>query len=162
MQIRPIQDGDIAQITEIYNWYILNTTITFETAAISAPDMKQRTQEKVEQYDWLVGELNQAIIGYAYYGRFRSRAAYDHTVEATIYLAPEKIGNGFGQRLYRELIQSVERRGFREIVGVIALPNQASTRLHQKLGFSEVGVLQRVGYKFDKYIDVGIWQKSVS
>lgn len=161
MKIRQIQDKDIVRITEIYNWYILNTTVTFETEVISPPVMKKRVQEKVEKYDWLVGELDQKVIGYAYYGLFRSRPAYNHTVELTIYLTQESIGKGFGKPLYSELIQSAKKRGFRELIGVIALPNLGSTALHQKLGFEEIGVLKRVGHKFDRYIDVGIWQKSI-
>lgn len=162
MNIRQVKDDDIAKITEIYNWYILNTTITFEVEAISPLDMKQRVQEKVEKYDWLVGELDREIVGYAYYGAFRSRSAYNHTVESTIYLAKENIGKGFGKPLYGALVKSAKEYGFRELIGVIALPNQGSTILHQKLGFEEIGVLKKVGYKFDRYIDVGIWQKSLS
>lgn len=161
MNIRQVKDDDIARITEIYNWYILNTTITFETEAISLLEMKRRVQDKIANYDWLVGEFNQEIIGYAYYGSFRSRPAYNHTVELTVYLAQESVGKGFGKSLYSELIQSAEEHGFRELIGVIALPNPKSTMLHQKLGFEEIGVLKKVGYKFDEYIDVGIWQKSI-
>lgn len=161
MNIRQVKDDDIVRITEIYNWYILNTTVTFETEAISPAEMKKRVQEKVANHDWLVKELNQEIIGYAYYGPFRSRSAYNHTVELTVYLAQESIGKGFGKSLYGELIRSAEEHGFRELIGVIALPNQKSTMLHQKLGFEEIGVLKKVGYKFDEYIDVGIWQKSI-
>ncbi|MBE9179294.1 N-acetyltransferase [Oculatella sp. LEGE 06141] len=149
------------RITEIYNWYISNTTITFETETISPLEMKKRVQEKVAKHDWLVGEFNQEIVGYAYYGSFRSRPAYNHTVELTIYLAQESIGKGFGKSLYDELIKSAEKHGFRELIGVIALPNLKSTMLHQNLGFEEIGVLKKVGYKFDKYIDVAIWQKSI-
>ncbi|MBI4781225.1 MAG: N-acetyltransferase [Oscillatoriophycideae cyanobacterium NC_groundwater_1537_Pr4_S-0.65um_50_18] len=162
MNIRQVKDDDIARITEIYNWYILNTTVTFETETINLLEMKKRVQEKVANHDWLVGELNQEIIGYAYYGSFRSRPAYNHTVESTVYLAQESIGQGFGKSLYGELIKSAEENGFRELIGVIALPNPKSTILHQKLGFEEIGVLKKVGYKFDGYIDVGIWQKSIA
>lgn len=161
MNVRQVKDDDIMKITEIYNWYILNTTITFETETISPLKMKKRVQEKVAKHDWLVGELNQEIIGYAYYGSFRSRSAYNHTVELTIYLSQESTGKGFGKSLYGELIKSAKEHRFRELIGVIALPNQKSTILHQKLGFEEIGVLKKVGYKFNRYIDVGIWQKSM-
>jgi L-amino acid N-acyltransferase YncA len=161
MNVRRIKDDDIEQITEIYNWYILNTVITFEMEAVSPSEMKKRVQEKVEKYDWLVGEVNQQIIGYAYYGAYHSRPAYSHTIEPTIYLAQEKIGKGFGKILYAELMRSAEERGFRELIGLIALPNQGSTTLHLKMGFKEIGVLKNVGYKFERYIDVGIWQKSM-
>ncbi|TVQ17490.1 MAG: N-acetyltransferase family protein [Leptolyngbya sp. DLM2.Bin15] len=161
MTIRPITDDDSVAITDIYNWYILNTTITFELETISSLAMQQRIQEKLVHHDWLVGEVNHEIIGYAYYGAFRARPAYSHTVESTIYLAHDRLGQGLGTLLYRELIHSAAVRGFREMIGIIALPNQGSIKLHQKLGFEETGVLKQVGYKFDRYIDVGIWQKSL-
>jgi L-amino acid N-acyltransferase YncA len=162
VNIRQIKDDDIVKITAIYNWYILNTAITFEIEAISPLTMQQRVHEKLENHDWLVGESDQEIVGYAYYGAFHARAAYNHTVEATIYLAQEQTGKGYGKSLYGALMQSAKDHGFREAIGVIALPNSGSTTLHQKLGFSEVGVLKNVGYKFDRYIDVGIWQKSIA
>lgn len=161
MNIRKVKDDDIEKITEIYNWYILNTIITFEIEAISPLEMRNRVQDKVEKYSWLVAELDQEIIGYAYYGAFHPRAAYSHTVESTIYLAQENTRKGFGKALYRELLKSAKAQGLRELIGLIALPNQGSTGLHQKLGFEEIGVLRKVGYKFDRYIDVGIWQKSM-
>ncbi|WP_416675693.1 GNAT family N-acetyltransferase [Egbenema bharatensis] len=161
MNIRSIAENDIEKITEIYNWYILNTPITFEVEAIHALEMKQRVQEKLQKYDWLVAEVNQEIVGYAYYGAFHPRSAYSHTVESTIYLKQDQIRKGFGQLLYRELIRSATEKGFRELIALIALPNQGSITLHQKLGFSESGVLKKVGFKFEQYIDVGIWQKSL-
>lgn len=162
MNIRPVQEADIAKITEIYNWYILNTIITFEIEPVTPEEMQKRVQEKVANYDWLVGEVDRDIIGYAYYGSFRSRSAYSHTVESTIYLAPDSAGKGFGTSLYRELIASATAQGFREVIGVIALPNPGSVSLHRKTGFEEMGVLKRVGYKFETYIDTGIWQKSLN
>ena len=161
MQIRQATEDDAARIAEIYNWYIRHTITAFETEVVSLQDMTHRMQEKLSTHDWLVGEVNQAICGYAYYGPFRPRAAYQHTVESTIYLAQESIGHGFGKALYTQLLESVRNRGFREVVGVIALPNPQSIALHRKVGFAEVGVLKNVGYKFGRYIDVGIWQRSV-
>lgn len=161
MQMRRATAGDAERIAEIYNWYILHTIITFETDVVSPQEMKNRIQEKSITHDWLVGEVNQEIIGYAYYGPFRARAAYHHTVESTIYLAQESIGQGFGRALYAQLLESVKSRGFREVVGVIALPNPQSIALHKALGFEEVGVLKKVGYKFGRYIDVSLWQMSM-
>jgi len=160
MQIRRATTEDAARIAEIYNWYILNTTITFETEVVSPQEMTKRIQEKLTHHDWLVGEVNQEVIGYAYYGPFRTRAAYSHTVESTIYLSQESMGKGFGRILYAKLLESIKRHGFREVIGVIALPNPQSLALHRALGFTEVGVLKGVGYKFERYIDVGVWQLS--
>ena len=162
MQIRRATVGDAERIAEIYNWYILNTIITFETDVVSLQEMTKRIQEKTIKHDWLVGEVNQEVIGYAYYGPFRTRAAYNHTVESTIYLSQESMGKGFGRTLYAKLIESVKGHGFREVIGVIALPNPQSIALHRAMGFAEVGVLKRVGHKFGRYIDDGLWQLSIA
>jgi L-amino acid N-acyltransferase YncA len=162
MQMRRATAGDAARIAAIYNWYILHTIITFETDVVGPQDMTNRIEEKTLNHDWLVGEVNQEVVGYAYYGPFRAGAAYNHTVESTIYLAPESLGKGFGRTLYAQLLESVKGRGFREAIGVIALPNPQSIALHRALGFAEVGVLKRVGYKFGRYVDVGIWQLSLA
>ena len=161
MQIRQATEDDAARIAEIYNWYIRHTITTFETEVVSLQEMTHRMQEKLSTHDWLVGEVNQGICGYAYYGPFRTRAAYQHTVESTIYLSQESIGHGFGKVLYAQLLDSVQNRGFREVVGIIALPNPQSIALHREVGFAEVGVLKNVGDKFGRYIDVGMWQLSV-
>jgi len=162
MHIRSVDHQDVAQLTEIYNWYISNTIITFELVPISSSEMQRRIQDKVAKYTWLVGVLGQEVIGYAYYGAFHPRAAYEHTVEMSIYLAQTHLGQGFGKALYGALIRSAEEQNFRELVGIIALPNQGSIALHRSLGFEEIGILKRVGYKFDRYIDVAIWQKSIA
>jgi L-amino acid N-acyltransferase YncA len=100
MRVRRATEDDAARVAEIYNWYIRHTIVTFETEAVSSQDMMHRMQEKLRAHDWLVGEVNQAICGYAYYGPFRPRAAYQHTVESTIYLSQESVGHGFGKVLY--------------------------------------------------------------
>jgi len=161
MRIRRATAGDAERIAEIYNWYILNTITTFETDVVSPHETTKRIQEITIEHDWLVGELNQEVIGYAYYAPFRLRAAYHHTVESTIYLAQKSMGQGFGRALYAQLMESVRNRGFREVVGVIALPNPQSIALHKAMGFDEVGELKKVGYKFGRYIDVGLLQLSV-
>lgn len=161
IHIRQAQADDIHKILAIYNWYILNTTITFEIEAVSPDAMAARIQEKLEHYDWLVGEVNREVVGYAYYGPFHPRPAYGHTVESSIYLHPKRVGQGLGSALYEALIGSAGSRGFRELVSLIALPNQGSTCLHEKFGFQETGILKNVGYKFDRYIDIGIWQRSI-
>ncbi|HXC24669.1 MAG TPA: GNAT family N-acetyltransferase [Gemmatimonadaceae bacterium] len=160
MNIRRVTATDAEQITEIYNWHVLNTIVTFETTAVTPAEMRQRIQDTLANHDWIVGECNQQVIGYAYYGPFRARAAYSHTVESTIYLSSDVTGRGFGKSLYAALIASATSKDFREMIGVIALPNPASIALHQTLGFQDIGVLRGVGYKFGQYIDVGLWQRS--
>jgi phosphinothricin acetyltransferase len=120
MNIRRVKTDDASNIIEIYNWYILNTTITFETEPVTLEEMKNRINDKLSSYDWLVCEIDNKIIGYAYYGSFRPRAAYKHTVESTIYLSKDYKGKGLGYELYTNLIESAKRNRFREILGVIA------------------------------------------
>jgi len=160
--IRRAEPSDAEIISEIYNWYILNTTVTFETEAIDQLAMRRRILERLTTHDWLVAEVAGRIVGYAYYGVFRPRPAYAHTAESTIYLSEGSIGKGLGTRLYSTLIHSAAEKGFRELIGVIALPNAASVRLHAKLEFREVGRLQGVGRKFGSYIDVALWQRPTS
>jgi len=157
--IRRAVPCDAQAFCEIYNWYISNTIVTFETEAIDPSEMRDRILEKLTLHDWLVAEASGRIIGYAYYGIFRPRPAYTQTVESTIYLSEGAGGKGIGTALYSALVQSAAEKGFRELIGVIALPNAASVSLHAKLGFRAVGRLEGVGRKFGKYIDVALWQR---
>ncbi len=161
MLIRQATIADAPAIINIYNGYITNTVISFEISPVTLEEMTTRMREKLDHYDWLVGEIDHEIAGYAYYGVFRPREAYHHTVESTIYLAQKMTGHGYGKALYKSLIQSAKEHGFREMVGIIALPNPSSVALHEALGFELVGVNKRVGYKFGQFIDVGIWQLSL-
>lgn len=160
LAIRRATKEDTKEICRIYNSYVCNSIVTFETTPVEASDMEERIKEKLTKHDWIVGELNRQIVGYAYYGSFRPRAAYSHTVETTIYLSEESTGRGLGKALYAALIRSANEKGFRELIGVIALPNPGSIRLHKSLGFQEVGTLHEVGHKFGKYVDVSLWQRS--
>jgi phosphinothricin acetyltransferase len=161
LHIRRVTTADAERIAEIYNWYIANTVVTFETIPVSSQEMQRRIHDTLVRYDWIVGAWEGRLVGYAYYNSFRARTAYNHTVEATVYLSDNATGKGFGTALYTSLLDSVSSRQFHEVIGVIALPNPASLALHRALGFHEVGILQNVGYKFDRYVDVGIWQRSL-
>lgn len=160
--IRRATPADAPAIAAIYNGYVEGTVISFETEPVPVEEMAGRIQDRLSRYDWLVAERQGALIGYAYYGQFRTRAAYDHVVESTVYIAEDAVGLGLGQRLYAEMIDSARSKGFREVIGVIALPNDASERLHERMGFVLVGRLPRVGFKFGRYIDVSFWQLSTA
>ena len=159
--LRAATADDAEAISRIYNHYVRETIITFETEPVGVAEMARRIGSVGAKYDWLVAEADGALAGYAYYGQFRTRAAYDHTVESTVYVAHDGMGKGVGKALYTELLRAARRRGYREVIGVIALPNPASLALHAALGFVEVGLLPRVGFKFGEYIDVGLWQVSL-
>jgi L-amino acid N-acyltransferase YncA len=161
LNIRQATEEDASRISEIYNYYVLNTTVTFENAVVDAADVVERIREKMAKYNWLVGEVDGRIVGYSYFGSFRPRSAYRETVESTIILDRDCTGRGYGSALYEKLLQSVETMGFREIIAVIALPNPESLKLHRKMGFVEAGVLRNVGFKQGRYIDIAFWQKSL-
>ncbi len=161
MLIRKAAIEDAPAIAEIYNWYIANTTVTFAVDPVTVIEVADHIRETLQEYDWIVAEVDNSIAGYANYGQFRKRAAYHHTVEGSIYVSQAHIGKGIGTTLFEGLLRSARGRGFREMIGVVALPNPASIALQRKLGFVEIGVLKNVGCKFEKYIDVSIWQKSL-
>jgi phosphinothricin acetyltransferase len=156
--IRPATPADAAAIAAIYNWYIENTVITFEVEPVPAAEMARRIESVLEAHDWLLLERAGEVLGYAYAGRYHARAAYRFAAESTIYLRNGLGGQGLGTRLYGELIRRSFARGLRHLIGGIALPNDASVRLHEKLGFVKVSHLHRIGFKFEQWIDVGHWQ----
>ena len=155
-QIRPARMTDIAGLTEIYNHYVLHTPITFDLE----PYTLERRAEWLEQfsltgrYRLLVAERGGEIAGYAGTTRFRAKAAYDTTVETTIYCAPGFTGKGIGWQLYSGLFQALAGEDIRTIVAGYTLPNPASAALHEQFGFRSVGVFREVGRKFGRYWDV--------
>jgi phosphinothricin acetyltransferase len=111
---------------------------------------------------WLVYESENQVKGYAYATQWKTRVAYSRTVESTVYMAPNEFGNGIGTKLYQELLNKLMALGYHSILGGIALPNDASIALHEKLGFVKVGQLKEVGFKFNEWIDVGYWEYLVN
>ena len=160
--IRPVQLSDAAAIARIYQPYVTNTTISFETEPPSADEIAARIQKIIALHSWLVYEHEDALLGYAYTSTFRERPAYQSTVESTIYLDQAAIGRGIGRMLYQALLDDAATKGYREALGVIALPNELSIKLHEKLGFVKVAHLEKIGYKFDHWIDVSIWQRHLT
>jgi len=156
--VREAGKSDAKAIAEIYNYYILNTIITFELDPISPQEITKRMEKHKEVGPYLVCEENGEVIGYAYVSRFRERPAYAHSVESTIYLRNGAGGKGVGTRLYAELLSQVALQRH-TIIGGIALPNEASVKLHEKCGFKKVAHFSEVGRKFGKWIDVGFWQR---
>lgn len=161
--IRPARLTDAKEISNIYNYYIANSVITFEEIQISAKMMIERIQIALGyQLPWLVFENQQDICGYAYAGKWNDRSAYKHSVEVTVYLRHDETGKGIGTLLYLELITQLRAMDFHAIIGGIALPNAASVALHEKLGFEKVAHYREVGFKFNQWIDVGYWQLKTS
>lgn len=157
--IRPAQLSDAADIANIYNHYVRNSVATFETVPLASEQITQRIDKTISaDLPWLVAESAGQLLGYAYAARWRDRPAYRFSVETTIYLEPQCTQRGTGFRLYTALIDAIRQSSNHTAIGGIALPNEASVRLHEKLGFRKTGHLEQVGFKFDRWVDVGYWQ----
>lgn len=162
VNIRDAAIGDAKAVAGIYNHYILNTTITFEEQAVTDTDMAQRISDvQGAGLPWLVVESDGEVVGYAYATKWRVRHAYRFSVESTVYLAPELSGKGLGRALYTELLLRLATGGYHLVIGGIALPNAASIALHEKMGFEQVAQFREVGFKFDRWLDVGYWEKNL-
>lgn len=160
--IRPIEDGDIAAITAIYNHYITTSIATFEEVEIDANEMRRRVAAVLDRpLPWLIAERDGEVLGYAYAMPWKPRVAYRHSVESTIYLAPGHLGQGIGFLLHGELFRQLRELDIHVIIGGISLPNDASVRLHETMGMHKVAHFEAVGFKFGKWIDVGYWQVTV-
>jgi phosphinothricin acetyltransferase len=156
--LRNVGPEDASQICEIYNYYVQNTIITFEESLVSEDDMKSRIVQSLKKYPWIVYEKNNLILGYAYASEWKSRCAYKHSVETTVYLQQDAKRNGIGTLLYKNLMEQLGRNNVHAAIAGIALPNDASIALHEKLGFKKIGLFKEVGYKFGNWIDVGYWE----
>ena len=158
--IRPATPKDAESIVAIYNYYILNSHATFEITPIDPEEMVNRIEKVQEEFKlpWLVMEVENEIIGYAYAIQWKARVAYSKTTETSIYLHKDQGGKGYGLPLYSELMNQLKTLGYHAIIGGMSLPNEASRALHDKLGFKKIGEFKEVGYKFDRWIDVGYWE----
>lgn len=156
--IRPINLQDAPAICAIYNHYVENSIITFDEETISLQSMQTLIQTTTAQYPWLVILENEQVVGYAHASMWKGRCAYRYSAETTVYLSPATQGRGLGTQLYSALIAVLRQTELHSLVGGIALPNPASTGLHEKLGFRQVAQFQQVGRKFNQWIDVGYWQ----
>lgn len=156
--IRSVHVNDAKELAEIYNYYILYSTATFEETPIDGQEMKHRIQSIASKYPWIVYEEQGKIIAYAYANEWKSRSAYKRTVESSVYVKQGEMSKGVGAQLYKELIQQLTDLGFHAVLGGITVPNPESIRFHEKFGFEKVGHLKQVGYKFEQWVDVGYWE----
>lgn len=159
--IRPASLNDLPNLTEIHNYYVVNTHITFDVQPF-APELRRSwfdSHSDGHRYQLLVAEdPEKGVLGYACTGRFRPKDAYDTTVEASVACRPDATGRGLGKLLYAALFQAIAGQDINRIVAGIAQPNPASNMLHQRFGFKSIGTFGQVGRKFDKYWDV-LWME---
>ena len=160
LTIRAATVVDADAVAVIYDHYVTHTIVTFEEEPVPASEMALRIQNiAAASLPWLVAERQGTVVGYAYARPWRERRAYRFSAEITVYVVASSIGRGVGSRLYEELLPLVQARGIHAVVGVIALPNDASVALHEKFGLSKVAHLKEVGFKFGRWIDVGYWER---
>ncbi len=158
MIIRDAKPEDAKPICRIYNYHIENTTVTFEEVPLSETEMSDRIREISRHFPWLIAEEDGEVLGYAYASKFQERSAYRFSVETTVYCGEIHQNKGIGTQLYIELLKRVRELGLKVAYGCIALPNEPSIKLHEKLGFKKVAHLSEVGFKLGKWIDVGYWE----
>ncbi len=161
--VRATVPRDIPRITEIYAREVLVGRASFETEPPGDSVMLDRYQALLAGgYGHLVACRGETVLGYAYTSSYRPRAAYRHTVEDSVYVAPEARGCGVATSLLSALIEDCRAKPFRQMIAVIGdSANTASVALHEKLGFRHVGVLSSVGYKFDTWLDTVLMQRAV-
>lgn len=159
MMIRDAAPSDAAAMAGIYNHYVMETVVTFEEEPVTPAEMARRIEAvQSASLPWLVAEEGSLVAGYAYATPWRARTGYRFSAEITVYLSPEHGGRGIGSKLYGQLFPMLKDRGIHAVMGGIALPNEASVALHEKFGLRKVAHFKEVGFKLDRWIDVGYWQ----
>ena len=159
--IRAARDTDLERLTEIYNYYVLNTPITFDLDPFSVEERREwfRQYSASGPHRLLIAETEGLVVGYVTSSRFRPKAAYATSVETSIYLAPEATGHGMGTELYAALFAALVEEDLHRAYAGVTLPNAPSLALHRKVGFRSIGVYREVGRKFGQYWDVEWWEK---
>ncbi len=163
INVRAATEADVPAILDIYNHFILNSTATFDIEP-------QTLDEKLEwlrlsttlPYCAVVADVGGDVLGFASLGPFHSKAAYRHTVENSVYVRPERQGNGIGKALLTRTVEVARTNGLRAIIARIAGDNPASVALHERCGFGHVGIEREVGYKFERWIDVVVMQLTLA
>ena len=162
VRIRPASRTDVPGMLAIYAPVVAQTTVSYEEVPPDEEELARRLATTTERTPWIVGTEDGAagerVLGYAYAGPFRARAAYRWTVESALYVHEATRGRGLGRALYLALLDLLRLQGFHLVVGGIALPNPVSERLHESLGFEPVGTFREVGWKLGGWRDVGFWQ----
>lgn len=160
--LRSATAADAPRISEIYAPYVRDTTASFEIEPPPAEEMLGRVESGARDYPWLVAVSDSGVIGYAYAGEFRKRAAYRWSAEVSVYVEIGRRSRGAGRALMTRLLDELRAGDFANAFAGITLPNAASVRLFESLGFEPVGVFRRAGYKFGAWHDVGWWQLALN
>lgn len=155
--VRPARPEDAGACLSIYAPYVRDTAASFETEPPDEATLAGRIRDTLPHKPWLVAEADGEVAGYAYASAYRPRAAYQWSVEVTVYVRPYLHGHGVGGALYTRLIECLRVQGFVNAYAVITLPNPASVALHERHGFEPLTVFRAVGHKLGQWHDVGWW-----
>ncbi|WP_155058514.1 GNAT family N-acetyltransferase [Streptomyces blattellae] len=165
VQVRPGVESDLEALTDLYNHYVRETPITFDTAAFTPEGRRPWLLSHPEDgpYRLMVATAtdSEEILGYATSSPYRAKAAYATSVEVTVYVAPRTGRRGIGTLLYKALFEALADEDLHRAYAGIAQPNEASTRLHERFGFRYVGTHREVGRKFGRYWDVAWYEKDL-
>lgn len=153
--VRPARASDAGAMARIYRPHVVGSPVSFELVPPDAAEMEARFRAGSATHPWLVADGPDGVVGYAYAGPFRSRAAYDWTCESTVYAGVPR--RGIGRRLMEALIAELRALGYRTVVAGVTLPNAGSVGLHEALGFVAAGRFPAVGFKDGVWHDVGFW-----
>ncbi len=157
--VRPARREDLPAILAISNQAALTTPANFAVEPESLESWQRDWDATHEMFPWCVAvDDGDVMVGFARASPWKGRCAYLWSAETTVYVKPEHHGQGLGRALYRQLIDTLAAQGYRTLMGGITMPNDASVRLHESFGFRKVALLERVGWKFDRWHDVGYWE----
>ena len=159
--IRPVHQKDASAIANLYNYYVINTTITFEETPINKKEMGNRIQNHQPEHHWMVVDLDNKIVGFAVANSWKNRSAYRFTKEISVYIAPNNQRNGWGKQLYTKLLKILQKEGIHTVLAGITIPNESSIKFHESMGFEKVGHFKETGFKKKKWLDVGYWEKKL-
>jgi phosphinothricin acetyltransferase len=162
MLIRAATIQDFDGIAEILNHYIRHTAIHFAYEPVAAAELREQWAHHRATYPFLVAEADGRVHGFAKAGAWRERTAYAWTPECGVYVTADRQRKGVGRALYARLFEIMRVQGFHSVIAGIALPNDASVRLHEAFGFIAVGRVARAGWKHGRWHDVGFWQKDLA
>jgi phosphinothricin acetyltransferase len=161
LTIRQATEADAPALVAIYAPYVLETPISFETAVPTVEEFVARMRKYLSAWQYLVAERDGRIVGYAYGGTHRERAAYRYSVEVSAYVDRACHRQGIGRALYAQLFDDLAAKGYCEAFAGITHPNDASLGLHSAVGFTMIGIFRRIGWKFDRWHDVAWMQRSL-
>ena len=162
IKLRTATVNDAPMLSKIYEYYVKNTTISFEYDAPSASEFAERIEHKLEKYPFIVAEENGKAVGYAYASEYRERRAYDHSVELSIYVDRDEHHCGIGTALYTALFALLKEQNFASAYSCITIPNSPSVCFHEDMGFSLIGYFHRAGFKHGSWLDVSWYERPIS